>query len=300
MRKLSKEQKRQAEKDEVRRTRAKTIGQYFLAFTPFIRQWLKDMTGRYKARGIFPLNVMTLLPSFYTDKRDKEVAIFIAAAVTSKGDVMDKTLALRAIIGDSPWNWFVNRGFVSLSLGKMQNKRTAGVENWRLSHLMDILYGDKAPDSLFEAVHKIAASQLLSYVDALKIVYEGLFYPTRDEWKIRMLLMVLATPDGFGQGVWEIDTREIYCPVTPDVRLFISTFFPNYTDFGTADEAIHLFGFDSDYELYYAYLGYKELQRTDPQRCKTFATVYHRAYEHDDYRIPSRWKRFIPEEKFNP
>ena len=76
------------------------------------------------------------LPSYYTDTRDKEIAVFagllISEMETNGRTTFDKVSTFRKMLGESPWEWFVQRQFVSLSIGKNLHKRTGVLRIGRL------------------------------------------------------------------------------------------------------------------------------------------------------------------------
>ena len=207
--------------------------------------------------------------------------------------MLERISTFRDLLGASPWRWFKQRRFVSLSLGDNQLKRTGGILNWKIATVMDMLYGDVAPESLFDAVHRMAARGLRSYIDVLTDIYDICFKES-DSWRIRLLLLVLATSDGLGQGVWQVDTPELRCPVRKEIKDFLKTFFPDYMRFGTADEAIALFGLDNDYDFYYTWLGYKEIQKNQPKACSKMTTLYQRRYSKVIYSDRYHWKILLP------
>lgn len=281
--------------------RKKNTGDYFVNFSRHLRPWLHELAQKYKERGEFPLLPMVILPSYYEDARDKEVAVF-AGLLISDGETIghstfDKVSAFKRLLGDSPWDWFAERKFVGLSLGKNLHKRTGGVENWKIAKLMDRLWqeccGETATHrTLEDVVAGIARAQHCSYFDVLTYLLEDCSVGNY-EYKLRLLLQILVCSDGFSLGLWSVDPSVLKCPLTHDLRLFVETWFPDYRRYGSVDDAISLFGV-GETDFFYAWLGYKELQKRNPKGCSIYATRYRSWYECGFNAKPYRWRKIMP------
>lgn len=281
--------------------RKRNIGEYFVDFTKHHRPWVKELAQKYKERGEFPLLPMVILPSYYEDARDKEVAVF-AGLLISDGETIghstfDKVAAFKRLLGDSPWDWFAERMFVGLSIGRNQNKRTGCVENWKIAKLMDRLwqecFGETAIHRTLEVVvADIAKTQHCSYFDVLTYLLEDCSVGNY-EYKLRLLLQILVCSDGFSLGLWSVDPSVLKCPLTHDLRLFVETWFPDYRRYGSVDDAIRLFGV-GETDFFYAWLGYKELQKRNPKGCSIYATRYRSWYECGFNAKPYRWRKIMP------
>lgn len=298
---------------ELSALRKKNVGEYFVNFTRHHRPWLHELAQKYKERGEFPLMAMVLLPSYYTDTRDKEIAVFagllISDVETNGRTTFDKVSAFRKMLGESPWEWFVQRKFVSLSIGKNLHKRTGCVENWKIAKLFDFLWQEchvttaKTPlgnevtfiRPLGIQVDMIAKAQRCSYFDVLTYLLEncsvGNYF-----YKLRLLQIVLCSGDGFGLSLWQNHNAQdtLRCPLTTEIRQFVETWFPNYRRYGSVDDAIRLFGFEVEADFFYAWLGYKELQKRNPKGCSLYATRYQSWYECGFKAKPNRWRDIMP------
>lgn len=289
---------------EISELRRKNVGEYFVNFTTHLRPWLQELAKKYKERGEFPLMPMVLLPSYYEDVRDKEVAVF-AGMLISDGETIghstfDKVAAFKRLLGDSPWDWFAERRFVSLSIGKNLHKRTGSVENWKIAKLMDRLWQEcfgktETHTTIGQAIKDFSDKQMCSYFEVLTYLLEdcgvGDYF-----YKLRLLLMVLCSGDGFGLSLWQNHNAQdtLRCPLTPDIRLFLQTWFPNYRTYGNADDAIRLFGV-GETDFFYAWLGYKELQKRNPKGCSELATRYFAWYDGGIKKKPHQWRAILPE-----
>ncbi len=297
---------------ELSELRKKNVGEYFENFTRHHRPWLHELAQRYKERGEFPVMPMTLLPSYYTNAQDKEIAVCAGLLLNDGDKTLEHVQAFRKMIGDSPWKWFETRSFVSLSLGKNQHKRFGGVDGWKIARLFDKLWNEchiltyEIPSTDVKEsfvrpigiqVELIAKAQQCSYFDVLTYMLEdccvGNYF-----YKLRLFLQILVCSGGFSLGLWDNDPCGLKCPLTSDLRLFLQTWFPNYRTFGSVDDAIRLFGFERETDFFYAYLGYKELQKRNPMRCKLYATKYTDWYDGGIKKKPYQWREIIPEIPF--
>lgn len=287
--------------------RKKNIEEYFVNFTRHHRPWLKELAQRYKERGEFPLMAMTLLPSYYESTQDKEIAVFGALLFNDGENTLDRVSAFRMMFGTSPWEWFEQRKFVSLSLGRNRNKQTGGIQNWKIANLFGRLWDEchvvtyEIPGDHFrqtivrtigEQVDLIAKAQCCSYFDVLTCLLEDCCVGDYC-YKLRLLLQILVCSDGFSLGLWSTDLSELKCPLTHEIRLFIETWFPDYRRYGGIDDAIRLFGI-GETDFFYAWLGYKELQKRNPRGCSIYATRYQSWYECGFKAKPYRWRKIMP------
>lgn len=288
-----------AEREQARK---KNLGDYFLQYSQAVRPWLKELAEKYKARGEFPLMPIQILPSYYTDVRDREIAAYVALLIPETENVLKNIGEFRLMLGESPWEWFKNRGFVRLGIGKVQDKRTGGVFNWKIAKLMDRLWGEGCGNATTygtfgQAIKKFAERHRCSYFDVLTYLVEdcGVGYY---EYKLRLFLMILMSADGIGIGLWGVDPSGLKCPHTNDLRTFLSTWWPDFRRFGSMDDAIHEFGFERDCDFFYCYLAYKELQKRNPKVCSEFATTYIRWYALGVRKKPYQFREIVPDADF--
>ena len=255
--------------------RSKNIGEWWLTFTRFFRPWIYELTERYKARGEYPLSAVTLLPSYYKDKYDVEIAALAGILLSdSKHKFLERVSEMRQLLGVSPFQWFRSRSFVALSIGEKQLLKTGGVTNARIAEFFSIIY-----DAWKERKEKIAGI-LLDYFGEDKYLF-----------RLDSLLLVLATSDGWGTGVWDDYPYPLKPPVTPIVKRFYHTFFPDYLRYNDFDGAVHLFGFEHDYDFFYASLAYEELKKLKPHACSRLATIFHKRYK--EVRMPI-YREWVP------
>lgn len=281
------------------KVRQKNVRDYFLRYSQAVRSWLKELAEKYKAKGEFPLMPIQILPSYYTDVRDKEIAAFVALLIPETENVLKNIGEFRQMLGENPWEWFKNRGFVRLGIGKVQDKRTGGVFNWKIAKMFSRLWDEhfakttKAASSIGQTIRLIADIERCSYFGVLTYLVEDCGVGNY-EYKLRLFLLILSTSDGFGLSLWSVDPSELKSPLTSDLRTFVSTWFPDYRRFGSIDDAIHEFGLDRDCDFFYAWLGYKELQKRNPKACSEFATTYLKWYEIAARKKPFQFREILP------
>lgn len=288
---------------DIDKVRRKNVRDYFLMCSQALRPWLAQITQKYKEEQNFPLFPMVILPAYYTDFRDKEIAAFVSLLIPETDNIVKNVGEIRDLLGQNPFEWFINRGFVSLGTGSKQNKRTGGVENWKIAKLLDRLWcfsrneWDRTMLTVGDAVKEAARIDSCSLFDSLTWICEdcgvGNYF-----YKLRLLLMFFGTGDGFGLSLWQNHNAQLLCPLTKEVRTFLKTWFPDYGRFGTIDDAIRLFGFERDCDFFYCYLAYKEIQRRNPKGCGRLATCYRRWYDGGIRKKPFKWREVLPEIDF--
>ncbi len=282
--------------------RKRNITNYFVNFSKPHRIWLQDLADRYKAKGEFPMLPISILPSYYENKYDKEVAAF-AALLISENSEFDRVQTFRELLGDSPWEWFRSRSFVSLSIGSMRDKRTGGVYNWKIANLMNRLWNECEITAGREEKPFVGIGQMLfdivkqtrsMFLDALAFLTANCGVG-HNLYKLRLLLLVFGTSDGLGIGLWNIPEEQLQCPLAEGMITFVQTWFPDCKRIGGTDVAISKFGFERECDFFYAFLGYKELQKRNPKGCKVYATRYRGWYDEAIRPRRYQWREILPE-----
>lgn len=242
-------------------------GKFFKAFSVWHVQLMKELAQRYKDRNMRPDLPIITMPSYYSEPRDIEVAAIAATLVNENVQTSDRVRELRLLMGESPWRWFSERQFVTLSFASVQENTTAGVRNLTIARLFDDFYGRDGVPRIDDKGRwwrrKLAESSIAEY-------------------KKRLVELVLGSSDGFGVGRWTITPPELRCPNSDDLCAFVRMWFP---EFGKGrrrsfsfDEAVSLYGFENDADLFYSYLGWQELCKCRPAECRRYITVYQKRY----------------------
>lgn len=284
-----------ASPDDMRKDfKRRMVGEYFTTITKHHRRWMRELVAEYKAHGSFPI-MTTLLGDYYRGKKDKEIALFATLLMSDEKKVYEQIQDMRRLITEHPRDWLKERGFVDLSIGDRQNKRLVGnyrCEYWKLARLMNILYealyGDYAGKSLEDSFSNgsIFVSEL--YDSELEI----------EEVRLRLLSLVLKTPDGLGRGLWCKYPSEVKCPVTVEIRKFLRLWFPNYQVYGSEDDAIKLFGLDRESDFFYAWLAWKELEKKEPLQCERYVLRYAKWYKNFCDMRKQKWDMVLPKIDF--
>lgn len=271
-------------KQQEREVRKKNTRNFWMAFTKFFRPWLHELTRRYKEKGEFPVMACWLLPSYYTDDKDIEIAAYASLLIRDSERQMEYIGDFRAMFGDSPWRFFRDRAFVSLGIGRSMLERTGGVSNAKVAEYFSMLYDN----------WRVREDNLLQMMT-------DFFGEDRGLIKARLLRLVLVASDGFSLGLWSVTPPDLKCPPTDDVKAFLREFVPEYGVRGrggglfTFDEAVSLFGFERDCDFFYAVLAYKELQRRNPKGCSRLVTVYQKRYKEGNLVESRYWLPDKPE-----
>lgn len=283
---------------ERRDFRRNVMGVRFSNFFSIYRPWFLELAQRYKARGEFPITPLTLLHSYYTDPQDKVIAVFFSVLAPDNKNVLENTSELRETLGNNPYEWFLERGFVRLSVGSEKYKRTGGVKNWELAATLDSLWQEceaNGKSTIEEAIKRIRNENFCSYYEALSLVLKEVYIPDVN-YRLRLLLLVLGTSGGIGIGAWSIPPSDIEIPPSLGVVRFVRTWFPQLGKYGDFDKAISLYDMGED--LFYAYLAFTELQRINPRGCKSFVSTYVRWYNEGLEKYPCQHKMILPEIPF--
>lgn len=250
MRKDYERERRLAIDAEVRK---RNISDFWLRFSTYFRPWLYELTDKYIENMEMPSYAMWILPSYYAEKDDKEVAAMVAMLVNDEFSVQKRCREIRLAIGAHPWEWFRNRGFVTLSIGSKQQMLTGGIRNWRIAEAMDVLWEGRRREGRW-VIEQSGA----------------------DDTHVRMAKMVLSYPGN------------IPCPITKEVRSLLKTFSPDYMRLG-ADDAVRLFGFERDCDVFYAALAWKDYQRRKPKESSRLVTLYNRRYKDSNILVGKYW-----------
>ena len=278
------------QKEQMLAIKRKNITDFWLRYTAFFRPWLHELTRQYKEKADYPAIASWLLPSNYTDKKDQEVAA-IASILIRDGycdgvkpyhatdeQVRSRVRDFRILMGEKPFDWFRNREFVSLGMGRKQEMCTGGITNAKIAEYLNLFY-----------------THWGNRVGRLSELLLDFFGPEIAPIKERMLRLVLGASDGIGLAIWDIVPPIFKCPLSQEIMEFLREFLPEYYVKGrggglfTFDEAVHLFGFDKDYDFFYAMLAYKDLQRRNPMGCRRFLTAYQKEYEEGNLRGELFW-----------
>ena len=256
---------------------------FFDEFAASHRKWLRELVSKYKASGIIPV-LPTQIIEYYADPKDKEIAIFTALAMNwYNGRELEQIKAIRKLIGEHPWQWFADREFILISVGREQDHHVDGYREgryWKIAKIFDLLW-----DECFDGFDVRLPSQVLrgrtfyAFIEHVKSVCQI----TKMEYKRDVMRIVLFTTDGIGRALWGNHPNWVHCPESSEIKQYLAVWFPFWrTGLWTWQEAVRLFRLDHDYDFYYAWLAHSELESLDPKACKHYATCWQ-----------YRWDKFI-------
>ena len=285
-------------RQDVKESRRKYITEWFELFaSDVLIPWVHRIAFDYKERKGAKLSGMSLLPSYYEDARDKEIAV-LAGMLMNENELLAQVSAMRNVLGSSPWEWFRTRGFVEYGTGAMLNKRmfgNLGPPSLNFSKIFSYLYDQSEiffrhePDSGLMHFFEVSCTDrnLHSWFSE---VYADI--PPVNEVRLRWLRASLE------DDVWGmcniLEDWERTCPITPDVYSCLRVWLPEYTEYRSTDDAIRQFKFDDSIDFYYACMAYKELSKVQPLECRKMNTVVPRWYKKREIVWPVFWKRRFP------
>lgn len=257
--------------------RKKVVSNFFVEFSRFHRKWLTELTMAYKAKGRFPVVPCSVLPQYYSDRKDMEVAAVMALLIKDDSKSMTHVREFRKMMGEHPATWLYERRFISFSFGDVAWHCTGGVKNWRIAKFADLLYDIK---------------DIASQKELLRTPIVEVFGAEAGE-KLRTLFLVMCTEDGVGLGLWQHELTGLKCPLRKDVLKFLELWLPDYRKYMDADEAIGLFDFEWDSDFFYACMAWKDLCRRKPLECSRYSKRYYCNYNLGRLMKPHLWAEMI-------
>lgn len=232
------------------------------------------MVEAFKGKGEYPLIPCRDLAMRYTDNRDREIAAFMGFAIRCNGDYAVISEAMEEL-GERPWEWFVNRGFVRMSVGDMQDGKTCGQTNWKIAqmfHNLHKVYAQSECATLGEAVLLICKQTLTPLDQYLEKLFEGCKFNHNDD-ELHTLILILSPADGIGLSIWSVSPLDIRCPLTSDVSAFLGHWWPKYRSTFTHHEVIVQFGV-SESDFFIAAIAYARLKEKFLGGCARYEQMY--------------------------
>lgn len=236
--------------------------------------WIHRMVKVFKDQGRYPLIPCRELAMRYTDNRDREIAAFMGFAIRYNGDYAVINEAMEEL-GERPWEWFVNRGFVRLSVGDMQDGKTCGQTNWKIAQMFHNLhkaYLHSECATLGEAVLLVCKQTLTPLDQYLEKLFEDCKFNYKDD-ELHTLILILSPADGIGLSIWAVSPHDIRCPLTRDVRAFLGYWWPKWRPTFTSSEAIEQFGL-SESDFFIASIAYARLKEKFLGGCARYEHLY--------------------------
>lgn len=279
-----------------------TRQKFFLEFSASHSEWLRELVSKYKERGEYPI-IPTQIIEYYPEKSDKEIAIFSAFCMNwENGNELEQIASLRRIMGAHPAKWFADREYTSLSIGREMNNTIDGYAEgryWKIAKVFDMLFelsfdgrGVRYPSDVFK---KESFEEFCDEISS--------FCKIKDmEYKRGVVEVILRSSDGLGRNLWPTVPRNIKCPRSDALSVYMRTWFPYWRSrMWTWDEAIGLFGLEHDYDFFYAFLAHKELEKRNPEGCKKYLQRYQSRWKQQQLFSRKYWlgsQRIAPEINF--
>lgn len=262
----------------------KNIIDFFSIFAKYHVAFIKEIAEKYKKRDEYPL-MPTLLAEYYTNTRDIEFALLMTVCMKWDRNVYKQVQDMKRIIGDQPYLWLRNEEYKSLGLPRNQERIVDGYRRaqlWKVSQYAQHIYDLCAESDGFLTFEDAFCN--MSLPDVIDRLSEEFDFGERG-YRGRMLDLVFRTDDGIGKGLWHIPEGYcVRCPITKEIASFVKLWLPEYhvthkkDALFTFDEAVRLYGFEKDCDFFYAWLGWKELCRRNPNECSRYVTLYQKRY----------------------
>lgn len=285
-----------------RNSAAKVMEDFFLEFSQFHSEWLRELVRKYKERGMYPV-FPTQIGDYYTDTDDKVVAILSSLCMCwGNGKELEQIAHMRRLMGKQPFEFLRNREFATLSVGREQDKHLDGYMNaryWKIARMFDLLYDAcwdrgviKSPAVVFKR------RKLDDFVSKVTDVFgvSGMAY------KKGVIDIVLRTSDGIGRGLLAVTPNTVRCPYSSELMNYLKAWFPDWgRKLWTWDEAVRLFRLEYDYDFFYAFLAHQELASVNPKACSKYLARYRSRWEYGSTFPKKDWvgeRGKIPEIKF--
>jgi hypothetical protein len=249
---------------------------FFEEFAECHCEWLRKLVAKYKERGeypIFPTQVM----EYYQNPSDKVLAVLSTLCMCWDNDkILEQIASMRKLIGRNPTQWWRDREFVTISVGREQNKTIDGYISghyWKIAKVYDILYDLCRDGHELKNPHDVlgSASAFNSFCDKV-----GQVCMVSDiEYKRDVISLVTRTSDGMGRNLWPTRPDKVKCPQSNEIKNYLYIWFPYWrTRMWTWEEAVSLFRLENNYDFFYAFYAHQELGMTNPTACREYLQLY--------------------------
>lgn len=263
---------------------------FFLEFSQYHCEWLRDLVDKYKEYGIYPV-FPTNIAEYYPNKEDKEIVLFSTFCMSWSNDKeLEQIASMRELIGNNPAEWFRTREFITLSTGREQNSFLGGYKNghfWKIAKVFDLLYVMcHREEGVLMPSEALTLETFDKYCDMISNVCD-----IRDmEMKKGIVELVLRSSDGIGRGLWTNIRKPVRCPLTSETLRFVKEWFPDWTkNLWPFDEVVKLFRLKHNYDLFYAALAYNEQSKIYPEAYKKYSTRYCTIWNQQAYHPRHYW-----------
>ena len=289
-------------------TRKKMVSDYFKNFSIYHREWMQKLADKVKERGEYGIHRF-MLADYYQNPKDKELALMASLVISENDNILMQVEHLKQLLTDDPTSWYNDRGFVSLGINKNRTKTIngSGQPMWKLANVFGRVWDIEHPTvaghapTIYMDQTDFESEVLTTIRNNRTNAWGALTYYLTDVgighfyWSLNFLALRLFRRDGLGMGLWGRGDEELLCPWNSELSLFLKTWFPDFRRVGTPEFCVKQFELRDDLDFFYAWLGYKELQKRNPKACSEYSTKYLRWYDLGIKKRPSQMKEIMPE-----
>lgn len=252
----------------------------------YVRPWVKELVLSWVGKSGERITPW-MLADYYTDKRDKEIALLAALLIYHDSDVYGSVEKARKTIGEHPWDYFSNRFFADKTSGRLGSLLNEfWTECFSVGHY----------DSIGDMVDGVSERDNMSYLDVLLRLTEGLNISMKEP--LSVFLLVVGNTDGIGLELWDFPRKEINVHFTTRMKDFLMKWIPEYWLYGSAEDCVSLLGMEH-LDFFVFYLAYRDLRNASPEECAKFEKFYKETYTGKRVRCKqSIWDDFLPKTAF--
>lgn len=297
MRRLDRKEEQERREFILKELRKKNLALFYKDFSIDHRLWLRELTDKYKERGLLPLSPL-ILADYYKECEDKLLAVLVACILLDDNErVMEQVSAMRKILGEHPYkDFYSNRTFVQLSNGANQTKYIAyfrSTKYYEISKLFDIIwniehdYGKKMFEVFFET---ITLKEYTPYNALLLLLRD--FPVGRPEWRVNLALLRLCDKKGISEPLWDLGCldEKLECPLSKEIKDYLNTWFFEWSRTFTFKEVCAILGFEREIDVYYSMLAFRELSRYKPKEVKDYLKLYYTQFKNGTLGLRGRKK----------
>lgn len=220
-----------------------------------------------------------LIHEQYEHSKDKEVALFMAMLIRGNEPfkVMEQMDEMVSIIGDRPFVWIANRGFLELEEPNERERRLphSFVKRGDIYRLANLLYdclcdkGSIQEGLLNRVVHDRNVSKCIAEQVSMELAGISADYI---HYKVQQLLIFLATEGRLGLGLWQGLHYDEY-PECRESARFVKQFTINEPHY-YFKELVDMMNVGSQLDCYYSYLAYCQLKAEHKELLETYEKYF--------------------------
>jgi hypothetical protein len=281
--------------------RQNVMGKFFSEFYEPIRPFFRELVSAFKASPKH--NIPVYIADYYDDRHDKEVAVLSTLCMRWDKDIYSQVQAMMDIIGKNPWEWFISRSFVNISVGNIQKNRllgTSGMKYWKIARMFDRFYMLFCECGALESIGECFQDRkgCLRFSQFMSDVFSEIECEDKYGYKASVVELVMRDTDGIGLGLW--NRRKVTgCPRSLEIFKFMRIWIPEFNQVSWDFPAtIRWFGLDRESDFMYLWLAWSALSRKKPKQCSRLSSLFYTRFAMGVRFSPSRWKNYFPDIEF--